>query len=149
MISYQCDELRKAADELQGFEGNIHNFTLSEFYSTSRHTQQVLRSAADTIWELRNKLAGTVDQSEEIERLKRENAELKKAMDFQALELGCMTDNRDVLHVENKNLRELVAWMYRLMDESCAIQHPFAPEPIRYDTLLDVHKRLRELGVSE
>ena len=37
-----------------------------------------VRRAADTIWELRNKLAGTVDQSEEIERLKRENAKLRK-----------------------------------------------------------------------
>ena len=119
MISYQCDELRKAADELQGFEGNIHNFTWSEFYSTSRHTQQVLRSAADTIWELRNKLTGTVDQSEEIERLKRENAELKKAMDFQALELGCMTDDRDVLYVENNKLRELYEELYEDQCDEC------------------------------
>lgn len=46
--------------------------------------------------------------SRRINELEAENAELKKAMDFQALELGCMTDNRDVLHVENTKLREMV-----------------------------------------
>ena len=52
------------------------------------------------------------------------------------------------LRAENAKLRELAAWMYRLMDESCAVQHPYAPEPIRYDTLLDVHEKLCELGVE-
>lgn len=49
---------------------------------------------------------------------------------------------------ENAKLRELLAWMYRLMDESCAIQYPYAPEPIRYDTLMGVYEKLRELGVE-
>ena len=49
---------------------------------------------------------------------------------------------------ENAKLRELVVWMYRLMDESCAVQHPYTPEPIRYDTLLDVYEKLRELHLT-
>ena len=36
-------------------------------------THEQLRSAADTIWELRNKLADMVDQREEIERLRAES----------------------------------------------------------------------------
>lgn len=52
------------------------------------------------------------------------------------------------LEEENAKLRELVSWMYRLMDESCAVQHPYAPEPIRYDTLIDVYEKLRELGIE-
>jgi hypothetical protein len=54
----------------------------------------------------------------------------------------------DRLKAENTKLRELAAWMYRLMDESCAVQHPYAPEPIRYDTLMDAHEKLRELGIE-
>lgn len=55
----------------------------------------------------------------------------------------------NALNADNNMLRELVTRMYRLMDESCAVQHPYAPEPIRYDTLLDVRERLRELGVAD
>lgn len=78
MISTQCDELRKTADELQDVLDNGHNYTWSGFYSTLRYAQQELRSAADTIWELRCKLSGVVDQSEEIERLKVDNARLRQ-----------------------------------------------------------------------
>lgn len=45
---------------------------------------------------------------------------------------------------ENVNLRELVRWMYDRMDESCAVQHPYAPAPISYDLLHDrIEKRDR------
>lgn len=71
MISAQCDELRKTADELdekaKAYAPTAHN-TLSP----------MLRQAADTIWELRCKLAGVVDQRDEIERLKVENEKLRK-----------------------------------------------------------------------
>ena len=49
---------------------------------------------------------------------------------------------------ENTKLRELVSWMYYLMDESCAVQHPYAPAPIRYDQLMQALGRARELGVK-
>ena len=80
MISAQCDELRDAADELQNLIENGHNYTWSGFYSTLRYAQQRLRGAADTIWELRCKLADVVDQQGEIERLKNENARLRELL---------------------------------------------------------------------
>lgn len=98
MISSQRDTLLVMADALE-----------EEYPSFARE----VRRAADTIWELRNKLAGVVDQRERIAELEDENAKLRKAMDFQALELGCMTDNRDILHLENEKLRELVRYMHR------------------------------------
>ena len=45
--------------------------------------------------------------SRHIVALEDENAKLKKAMDFQALELGCMTDSRDYMYLENEKLRRL------------------------------------------
>ena len=89
--------------------------------------------------------------SRQINELEAENDELKKAMDFQALELGCMTDNRDVLYVENKNLRELVLHtvecVRRLNDTSenggCVLC-PY--QLIDYDC--DFESRMRELGIE-
>ena len=52
------------------------------------------------------------------------------------------------LESENARLRELVSWMYDRMDESCAVQHPYAPAPIRYDQLMQALARARELGVE-
>jgi hypothetical protein len=86
--------------------------------------------AADTIWQLRDDL-------------QRANAAVQDAEHDESM----AWDRVRKVEAENKKLRELVAWMYRLMDESCAVQHPYAPEPIRYDTLMDAHEKLRELGV--
>jgi hypothetical protein len=49
---------------------------------------------------------------------------------------------------EDAQLRELVRWMYVLMDESCAVQHPYAPAPISYDRLMQAQARACELGVE-
>ena len=49
---------------------------------------------------------------------------------------------------ENAELRELVRWMYDRMDESCAVQHPYAPAPISYDRLIQAAARAHELGVE-
>ena len=45
-------------------------------------------------------------------------------------------------------LEELVRWMYDRMDESCAVQHCYAPAPIDYDTLMQAHARAYELGIE-
>ena len=66
MISAQCDELRNLALWLD-----------DEFYDAEASK---VRQAADTIWELRCKLAGVVDQQGEIERLKNENARLRESV---------------------------------------------------------------------
>ena len=77
-----------------------------------------------------------------------ENARLRKAMDFQALELGCMTDNRDVLHVENARLRQLVdAWMgcgtrYHTMQGGCPMFDADA------ENFCKATRLARELGIE-
>ena len=53
-----------------------------------------------------------------------------------------------VPEAENAKLRELVSWMYDRMDESCAVQCPYAPTPISYDRLMQALARARELGVE-
>lgn len=49
---------------------------------------------------------------------------------------------------ENIKLRELVRWMYDRMDESCAVQHCYAPAPINYDTLMQANALAYELGIE-
>lgn len=49
---------------------------------------------------------------------------------------------------ENAKLRKLVSWMYDRMDESCAVQYPYAPTPISYDRLMQAQARARELGIE-
>lgn len=86
MLSNQRDTLLVMADALE-----------DEYPSFARE----VRRAADTIWELRNKLAGTVDQSERITELESENASLRGAV--QGLGELC-----DKYKVENAKLRELL-----------------------------------------
>lgn len=96
-------------------------------------------------------LVNAEDAIEQVRRLQAENDKLRKAMDFQALELGCMTDNRDYLHLENAKLRKLVLHtvecVRRLSDTSenggCV---PCPYQSIDYDC--DFENRARELGVG-
>ena len=53
-----------------------------------------------------------------------------------------------VPEAENAKLRELVRWMYDRMDESCAVQYPYAPAPISYDRLMQAQARACELGIE-
>lgn len=46
------------------------------------------------------------------------------------------------------SLEELVHWMYDCMDESCAVQHPYAPTPINYDQLMQAQARACKLGIE-
>jgi len=71
MLSSKCDRLRDTATRVEIFlEGCADAIPMD--------THEQLRSAANTIWELSCKLAGTVDQREEIERLEDENANLRE-----------------------------------------------------------------------
>lgn len=91
MLSSKCDELRHAADELQNV---IYNYRCQGFVGTLHYAQHGLRDAADIIWELRNKLAGVVDQQDEIARLR-----------------SCLSDdaeNARQIMAENAKLRELL-----------------------------------------
>lgn len=63
------------------------------------------------------------------------------------IQTSVLLDIADMLD-ENAELRELVCWMYDRMDESCAVQYPYAPAPISYDRLMQACARARELGVG-
>lgn len=63
-------------------------------------------------------------------------------------EIRAFYERSDELRAENAKLRELVRWMYDYMDESCAVQYPYAPAPISYDRLMKAQARARELGVE-
>lgn len=67
-----------------------------------------------------------------------------------AVEAECETCQYCIedLERENAKLRELVRWMYDRMDESCAVQHAYAPAPISYDLLMQALARVRNLGVE-
>ena len=70
-----------------------------------------------------------------------ENAKLREQIDGAHMS-RLLTEN------ENAKLRELVCWMYDRMDESCAVQYPYAPAPISYDRLMQALARARDLGVE-
>ncbi|MBO7674443.1 MAG: hypothetical protein J6S63_05485 [Atopobiaceae bacterium] len=50
------------------------------------------------------------------------------------------------LRTENAKLWELVTLAHRYIAESCAVQYPYAPEPVSYLRQLEVERRMRELG---
>lgn len=54
----------------------------------------------------------------------------------------------EFMESENAKLRKLVHWMYDCMDESCAVQHPYAPTPINYDQLMQAQARACKLGIE-
>ena len=83
MLSSKCDGLRDRAHELRMFaDGLSAPYIVPSTKETMGLSMQSaateLERAADTIWELRCKLAGVVDQQDEIERLQSENAKLRK-----------------------------------------------------------------------
>ena len=86
MISAQCDRLRDAANALQeiidDFNKGNRGFTYSGIVSTMHYAINSLRSAADTIWELRNKLSGMVDEREKITALEGENQKLRELAQY-------------------------------------------------------------------
>ncbi len=90
----------------------------------------------------REALCARIDElCAEVERLRVVNA----AFTGRSIRAG---DKMACLEVENAKLRELVRWMYDRMDESCAVQYPYAPAPISYDRLMQALARARELGIE-
>jgi hypothetical protein len=126
MISSQCNKLRERATTLR--QGR---------WSDGEDDATMMEQAADTIWELRCKLAGVVDQSDEIERLKAENVKLVDVLHeveaeavyaYHCLQQDCVTIANSTQHffdkwwhaeceldrlkAENAKLRELVRKWY-------------------------------------
>lgn len=83
MLSAQCYELRKCADALQDEIDSLSlgRITYDGLTDALHYGINDLRSAANVIWELRNKMSDMVDQKLEVDRLKAETAKLRAERD--------------------------------------------------------------------
>lgn len=99
-----------------------------------------VRRAADTIWELRNKLAGTVDQSERIAELETENENLLRTVDSV---MPSLIEDNARLKAENAKLLGLVYDMWNDMNVYY-VQHE-RPDSSDMDFYRD---RMRELKIE-
>lgn len=68
MLSAQRDELRWLADNLEEHDSHMDEYV------------QAMRSAAVTIWELRNKMCDMVDERERARVLEADNAKLRELL---------------------------------------------------------------------
>ena len=111
MISMQVDRLRDRAMRVEIFlEGS------TDAIPTDTHIQ--LRDAADTIWELRNKMCGMVDARERARVLESENAKLRAERDEWhrvAVSKQDIIDHMRDARADNAKLRELAHDMWRLL----------------------------------
>lgn len=166
MISAQCDELRGMADELAMVTKAIHSGVPASTWRGMTYvfedSARSLRRAADTIWELRCKLAGVVDQCEEVERLKAENAKLRDAMYTNAGKHALQHMDEDELRIWATQqseyidqLEELVRDMWRFTGAACK-KYPRLFDPaaaggqmVQLNALDAIEQRMRELGVLE
>ena len=140
MLSNQRDTLLVMADALE-----------DEYPSFARE----VRRAADTIWELQNKLAGMVDQSEEIERLKEQIHWLEQGDILHVLTDQELADQKkheremlasiNALDDENAKLWELVYDMLRWMP--CPT-HCYHCERYHYPEGCEFEIRRRKLGIE-
>ena len=84
MISAQCDELRRMAEQT--------DWEIPE-------AAMLMRQAADTIWELRCKIVGATDQIHEIIRLKAKNERLREENEkLRELMSDTLMDTNDYAH---------------------------------------------------
>lgn len=140
MLSAQCDELRKWADQLSERE--------NEFGVVVRALVASLREAADTIWELRCKCADLMGEREEY-------VWTREFMDRMAKHCGTkdcpsLVAYVEGLEAENAKLRELCMDMYRCSDPCNDCPHYNGSSSDFYCRLGIGWKarRMRELGVE-
>ena len=93
MLSAQRDELCKCADALQDAIDNLNlgHITYEGLTDAMHYGINDLRYAADTIWELRNKMCDMVDARERARVLESENDRLRElcAEMFEAVKCCC------------------------------------------------------------
>lgn len=166
MLSAQCDELRKMADQLQehgtfvGFGGTTNTDPLMHGAATA------MREAADTIWELRDDLQraneavrdAEHDESRAWDRVRKVEAEaerLREERDMYRDLVDCMVhpDIPDQLAAENAKLRELCrdVFAHEAIDcERCAYgKRCRAHETTCYTAGIIIRKRAHELGADD
>ena len=123
MLSAQCDELRKCAEALQDAIDSLNSGRITHEGLTDAMHYGIngLRDAADTIWELRNKLCDMVDARERARVLESENAKLRAERDEWhrvAVSKQDIIDHMRDARAENAKLRELFyeawEWMQRV-----------------------------------
>ena len=102
MISGQCDELRRIADK----------------DTVPYEASDAMYLAADTIWELRCKLAGVVDQREKITELEAENAELREERDIYRGLFNLTTQPDRYVQVMDENAKLRAERDYLLMNSN-------------------------------
>ena len=99
MLSAQCDELREVADEVSKLE---YTDKVSVPWMRNK-LAPMLRTAADTIWELRCRLADMVDMRERARLAEAENAKLVEIIDSMLTDYLCCADTCHLLyHVTHK-----------------------------------------------
>ena len=112
--------------------------------------QSRIRKLEDENARLRSCLS---DNAENARQIMGENDELRKAIDFQALELGCMTDNRDILYLENEKLRRLARGLNWCTENakvpSAECEHCPLGDTFFECGELSCEKLMRELGVTD
>lgn len=143
MISAQCDELRKRAKAL---------VNLSPWFDGPKDAK-LMERAADTIWELRCKMADMVDQREEVEWLKAENAKLRAERDEWhrvAVSKQDIIDHTRDARAENAKLRELCKdiWNDALCFEGFWDYVHDDGTIYREDELPHYQERMRECGIE-
>lgn len=124
MLSAQRDRLRELADRFDGL---------------APENAALIRSAADTIWELRCKLNDEQDENEKLRN------EFRKMDEWHSKELLAAVDN-------NAKLRELVRVFYHCTTSGVCDECPVndgGTVKLMADTICDaLHDRMRELGVE-
>ena len=136
MLSAKRDELRWLADNLE--EHDIH---MDEYV-------QAMRSAADTIWELRNKLCGVVDQQDEIDQLCAENAKLRDAMLSDAKKHALHHMDEDELRIWATQQAETIDGLRDLCNELyyryCDVEGELFIDP----DMDELTRRVRDFGIE-
>lgn len=59
-----------------------------------------------------------------------------------------LIDTVDKLQEYGAKVTELARWMYRVMDESCAVHYPYKPAPVSIHALMRAERELEALGIE-